>query len=129
MEIVVLNESARFPDSADGVTKALPEPGEKPFFILDSDIFRHGWQTSNPLRLTQYLELQKMDVLLLTVTRQQICGHKCSDVLTDKKDSRPCAIARGRPSGIRPEGRRYIARTVDMTETAEKRIYHQDECI
>jgi len=81
LDIVVSDERNALLDSAGGVVKALDELGRAPFFILNSDTFWSERQTPNLLRLARYFESKDMDLLLLTVDRQQACGHGRGDFL------------------------------------------------
>jgi len=65
------DEGNQLLESGGGVVKALPLLGEKPFFILNTDTF---WQEeiSNLNRLSAHFDPQCMDMLLLTVHREQV---------------------------------------------------------
>lgn len=83
LDIVISDEQAELLDSAGGVVKALPQLGKKPFFILNSDTFWQDSHMPNLVRLAQHFEPKEMDMLLLTVNRQQAVGHKRGDFLLD----------------------------------------------
>lgn len=85
LELIISDERKELLDSAGGVIKALPSLGEKPFFILNSDTFWQDAQESNLLRLAQHFDAQTMDMLLLTVSRQQAGGHQRGDFVADSK--------------------------------------------
>lgn len=73
--IVISDESERLLDSAGGIVKALPELGERPFYILNADTF---WIDQGPLnlgRLALAWDAAKMDILLMLADLHQATGH------------------------------------------------------
>lgn len=73
--IIISDESDRLLDSAGGIVKALPELGQKPFYILNADTF---WIDHGPLnlgRLALAWDAGKMDILLMLADLHQATGH------------------------------------------------------
>ncbi|MER9295880.1 nucleotidyltransferase family protein [Mesorhizobium sp. M0621] len=74
-KIVISDESEKLLDSAGGIVKALPELGERPFYILNADTF---WIDDGPLnlkRLALAWDAAKMDILLMLADLHQATGH------------------------------------------------------
>jgi MurNAc alpha-1-phosphate uridylyltransferase len=73
--IVISDESGGLLDSAGGIVKALPELGEKPFYVLNADTF---WIDNGPSslgRLALAWDDAKMDILLMLADRASATGH------------------------------------------------------
>ncbi|MFD1984993.1 nucleotidyltransferase family protein [Mesorhizobium newzealandense] len=73
--ITISDESEKLLDSAGGIVKALPELGERPFYILNADTF---WIDQGPLnlgRLALAWDAAKMDILLMLADLHQATGH------------------------------------------------------
>jgi len=79
-QFIFSDESDQLLDSGGGVVKALPFLRQKPFFILNTDTF---WQEkeSNLERLAAAFDPDKMDMLLLTVRREQAALPERGDFL------------------------------------------------
>lgn len=79
--VTISDERAELLDSAGGVVKALPLLGENPFFVLNADTFwvDHGKPTLQAM--ADVFDPEKMDMLLLTVKRQQAAGPERGDFL------------------------------------------------
>lgn len=74
-KIAISDESDQLLDSAGGIVKALPDLGQKPFYILNADTF---WIDHGPLnlgRLALAWDAAKMDILLMLADLQQATGH------------------------------------------------------
>jgi len=74
-KIIISDESEKLLDSAGGIVKALPELGEKPFYILNADTF---WIDQDPLNLSRLAlawDAAKMDILLMLADLHQATGH------------------------------------------------------
>jgi len=63
--IVISNERETLLDQGGGIRKALPQIGEEPFFICNTDAFWKAGGGANLRALAQAWDAEKMDVLLL----------------------------------------------------------------
>jgi len=82
-EIILSDERTQLLDSAGGVIKALPHLGKDPFFILNADSFWHEEDNSQLERLANGFNIRDMDMLLLTVRREQAAFPERGDFLSD----------------------------------------------
>lgn len=73
--IVISDESDLLLDSAGGIVKALPQLGEKPFFILNADTFWIDRESSNLDRLALAWDPARMDILLMLSDLDSATGH------------------------------------------------------
>jgi len=85
-EFIFSDEGQALLESGGGVVKALPLLEERPFFILNSDSF---WQEpvgalSNLENLAAHFDADKMDMLLLTLRRDQAALPERGDFLMDE---------------------------------------------
>src|SRR6185312_602408 len=64
-KIVISDESGGLLDSAGGIVKALPELGEKPFYVLNADTFWIDSGAPNLARLALAWDDATMDILLM----------------------------------------------------------------
>jgi MurNAc alpha-1-phosphate uridylyltransferase len=62
-------------DSGGGVKKALPRLGSAPFFLLNADSFWIDGPRSNLLRLAEFWDAGRMDVLLLVSAMSTATGY------------------------------------------------------
>ena len=74
-EIVVSDESGRLLDSAGGIVKALPELGDKPFYVLNADTFWIDSGEASLSRLALAWDEAKMDILLMLADIASATGH------------------------------------------------------
>ncbi|MHC5306258.1 nucleotidyltransferase family protein [Bartonella sp. LJL80] len=79
--IIISNERAELLDSAGGVVKALPHLGSHPFFILNADTFWVDHGAATLAAMARHFDDDKMDMLLLTVRRDQAAGPERGDFL------------------------------------------------
>lgn len=109
-DIIISDESEKLLDSAGGIIKALPHLGQKPFFVLNADTFWTEDQRSNLMKLAQNFNPETMDILMLTVARDQAAAPERGDFLM-KSDGRltraapdiPQAVIYGGALVIRPD--------------------------
>lgn len=82
--VIISDERNELLDSAGGVIKALPLLGRNPFFVLNADTFwvDHGSPTLQAM--ADAFDPDKMDMLLLTVNRNQASGAEHGDFLIDE---------------------------------------------
>lgn len=81
LHIEISDERSQLLDSAGGVIKALPRLGDKPFYILNADTFWIDRGLSNLQAMADYFNPDTMDMLLLTVERQQAAAPERGDFL------------------------------------------------
>lgn len=77
-QFTISDESDQLLDSGGGVAKALPLLGQNPFFILNADTFwleEERASRSNLAIMADVWDVEKMDILLMTVTLDQVVGH------------------------------------------------------
>ena len=74
--ITISDERELLLDSAGGILKALPELGDKTFYILNADTFWVDSQNSNLKRLAQNWDESRMDILLMLADRHHSTGHE-----------------------------------------------------
>ncbi len=74
-KVVVSDESDLLLDSAGGIVRALPELGEKPFYVLNADTFWIDRGTPNLTRLALAWDGAKMDILLMLADIASATGH------------------------------------------------------
>jgi len=99
-QFVFSDEHAQLLDSGGGIVKALDFLGNKPFFILNADTFWQEGDISNLERLMLSFDTDKMDILLLTVRRNQAAlPPERGDFLMDK-DSRLCRARADDPNAV-----------------------------
>jgi MurNAc alpha-1-phosphate uridylyltransferase len=73
--VVISDESERLLDSAGGIVKALPDLGEKPFYVLNADTFWIDDGPPNLGRLALAWDAATMDILLMLADLDQATGH------------------------------------------------------
>lgn len=101
--VIVSDERAELLDSAGGIVKALPILGDKPFFILNADTFwlDEGWLGTGPSsvsRLARLWDGERMDILLMLASMDDVTGHSGStDFLLDEEGR--LSRAQGDPAG------------------------------
>src|SRR5690606_8299904 len=69
------DESDRLLDSAGGIVKALPELGDKPFYVLNADTFWIDSGQPSLDRLALAWDAAKMDILLMLAESASATGH------------------------------------------------------
>jgi MurNAc alpha-1-phosphate uridylyltransferase len=74
-KIVISDESDGLLDSAGGIVKALPELGEKPFYVLNADTFWIDSGAPNLARLALAWDDATMDILLMLADIASATGH------------------------------------------------------
>jgi len=84
-DIIISDEREALLDSAGGVIKALPYLGDDPFFILNADTFWHDTGSPALGRLATAFDAKNMDMLLLTVEREQAAFSERGDFLYEKQ--------------------------------------------
>jgi len=121
---IISDESAQLLDSGGGVVKALPFLGTEPFFILNTDTF---WQEntlnlekkfSNLNQLAEIFDIDKMDMLLLTVRRQQAAFPERGDFLIDA-DSRLSRASQHEPNAIIYAGAMIVNPAIFANQTTK----------
>lgn len=97
--IVISDERDGLLDSAGGIVKALPQLGEKPFYILNADTFWIDAAESNLARLALEWDTARMDILLMLSDLDSATGHSGG---TDFLNSDGGALRRadGDPTGL-----------------------------
>lgn len=73
--VIISDESERLLDSAGGIVKALPDLGEKPFYVLNADTFWIDDGPPNLGRLALAWDAATMDILLMLADLDQATGH------------------------------------------------------
>jgi N-acetyl-alpha-D-muramate 1-phosphate uridylyltransferase len=73
--IIISDESEQLLDSAGGIVKALPELGEKPFYVVNADTFWIDDGPPNLGRLALAWDATTMDILLMLAELDQATGH------------------------------------------------------
>ncbi|GHD17177.1 mannose-1-phosphate guanylyltransferase [Tianweitania populi] len=82
--ITISDERTELLDSAGGIVNALPQLGEKPFYILNADTFWLDQQPSSLSRLAGLWDEARMDILLMLASMDDVTGHSGStDFLID----------------------------------------------
>ncbi|EJF91111.1 nucleotidyltransferase family protein [Bartonella tamiae] len=79
--ILISDECSQLLDSGGGVIKALPLLGNEPFFILNADTFWIDHDDSVLRKMEAYFNPEIMDMLLLTVRRDQSASIERGDFL------------------------------------------------
>ncbi|MFO1150117.1 MAG: nucleotidyltransferase family protein [Alsobacter sp.] len=74
--IVVSDERAALLDSGGGVRKALPQLGERPFFVLNADSFWIDGPRANLVRLAETFDPARMDILMLLAATSTAVGYE-----------------------------------------------------
>lgn len=74
-QVIISDESERLLDSAGGIVKALPDLGEKPFYVLNADTFWIDDGPPNLGRLALAWDAATMDILLMLADLDQATGH------------------------------------------------------
>lgn len=98
-KIVISDESDGLLDSAGGIVKALPELGEKPFYVLNADTFWIDSGAPNLARLAFAWDDATMDILLMLADIASATGHNGgTDFLTDPNGG--LRRAKGDPAGL-----------------------------
>jgi len=141
---IISDESAQLLDSGGGVVKALPFLGTEPFLILNTDTF---WQEnaleqfpknvkrfldkncgenkndqkeifSNLNQLAEIFDIDKMDMLLLTVRRQQAAFPERGDFLMNV-DGRLSRASPHDPNAVIYAGAMIVNPAIFANQTAE----------
>jgi MurNAc alpha-1-phosphate uridylyltransferase len=73
--ITISDESESLLNSAGGIVKALPELGQKPFYILNADTFWIDRHEPNLKRLALAWDASRMDILLMLADLDSATGH------------------------------------------------------
>ncbi len=97
--IVISDESESLLNSAGGIVKALPELGEKPFYILNADTFWIDRDEPNLKRLALAWNASRMDILLMLAGLDSATGHSESTDFLAAPDGR-LSRAAGDPTGL-----------------------------
>jgi MurNAc alpha-1-phosphate uridylyltransferase len=98
-KIVISDESDRLLDSAGGIVKALPELGEKPFYVLNADTFWIDHGASSLARLGLAWDDASMDILLMLADITAATGHSGgTDFLVGPNGA--LRRAKGDPTGL-----------------------------
>jgi len=98
-EIVISDESDLLLDSAGGIVKALPELGNKPFYVLNADTFWIDGGLSNLARLALAWDGATMDILLMLADITCATGHSGgTDFLVEANGA--LRRAKGDPAGL-----------------------------
>lgn len=97
--IVISDESERLLDSAGGIVKALPELGNKPFYILNADTFWLDAGKPNLERLALAWDGAAMDILLMLAELPSTTGHSGGTDFLIAPDGR-LSRAKGDPGGL-----------------------------
>jgi MurNAc alpha-1-phosphate uridylyltransferase len=74
-QVVISDESEALLDSAGGIVKALPQLGEKPFYIINADTFWIDSGAPSLDRLALAWDASKMDILLMLADLHSATGH------------------------------------------------------
>jgi len=97
--ITISDERDQLLDSAGGIVKALPLLGDEPFFILNADTFWLDEAPSSLSRLAALWDSERMDILLMLASMDDVTGHSGStDFLLDREGR--LARAKGDPAGL-----------------------------
>ena len=98
-KIVISDESDGLLDSAGGIVKALPELGEKPFYVLNADTFWIDSGAPSLARLALAWDDATMDILLMLADIASATGHSGgTDFLIDPNGG--LRRAKGDPAGL-----------------------------
>ena len=97
--ITISDERTELLDSAGGIVKALPELGDKPFYILNADTFWLDQSPSSLSRLAGLWDDARMDILLMLASMDDVTGHSGSTDFLIDGDGR-LARAKGDPAGL-----------------------------
>ncbi|WP_439273006.1 nucleotidyltransferase family protein [Pseudochrobactrum sp. HB0163] len=76
IKITISDEREQLLDSAGGIIKALPQLGDKVFYILNADTFWVDQQKSNLRRLAGNWDEKNMDILLMLAERHHATGYE-----------------------------------------------------
>lgn len=74
--IEISDERAALLDSGGGIVKALPLIGEAPFFLLNADTFWVEGARPNLMRLAEFYDAKRMDILLLVAGVANAVGYE-----------------------------------------------------
>ncbi|MEI5679091.1 nucleotidyltransferase family protein [Mesorhizobium sp. CCNWLW179-1] len=97
--IVISDESESLLNSAGGIVKALPELGERPFYILNADTFWIDRDQPNLKRLALAWDASRMDILLMLSDLDSATGHSGGTDFLAAPDG-TLARAAGDPTGM-----------------------------
>ncbi|NGN43770.1 nucleotidyltransferase family protein [Mesorhizobium sp. CGMCC 1.15528] len=97
--IVISDESESLLNSAGGIVKALPQLGQKPFYILNADTFWIDRNEPNLKRLALAWDASRMDILLMLADLDSATGHSESTDFLVAPDG-TLARAAGDPTGL-----------------------------
>jgi MurNAc alpha-1-phosphate uridylyltransferase len=98
-KIVISDESGQLLDSAGGIVRALPDLGERPFYILNADTFWIDDGPANLGRLARAWDAGSMDILLMLAGLDQATGHSGGTDFTIAPDG-VLHRAKGDPAGL-----------------------------
>lgn len=73
--IIISDERAELLDSAGGIVKALPLIGLSPFYILNADTFWIDEGEKNLIRLANFWDGERMDILVMLAELSDTTGH------------------------------------------------------
>ncbi|MDQ0330719.1 MULTISPECIES: nucleotidyltransferase family protein [Phyllobacteriaceae] len=117
-KIVISDESDRLLDSAGGIVKALPELGDKPFYILNADTFWLDAGSPNLERLALAWDATAMDILIMLADLSSTTGHSGGTDFLIAPDGR-LARAKGDPTGLIYAGAAIVAPSIFAGASAE----------
>jgi N-acetyl-alpha-D-muramate 1-phosphate uridylyltransferase len=98
-KVLISDESAGLLDSAGGVIKALPQLGDRPFFLINADTFWIDRGGSNLERLALAWDGARMDILLMLAELSSTTGHTGLGDFVSDEDGR-LARAPKNPDGL-----------------------------
>jgi MurNAc alpha-1-phosphate uridylyltransferase len=98
-QVVISDESEALLDSAGGIVKALPELGEKPFYIINADTFWIDSGAPSLSRLALAWDAAKMDILLMLADLHSATGHSGGTDFLMAPDG-ALQRSRGDPAGL-----------------------------
>jgi N-acetyl-alpha-D-muramate 1-phosphate uridylyltransferase len=86
--MIISDERSGLLDSAGGIVKALPDLGQKPFYILNADTFWIDEKGISLAALNILFDETKMDIALLLVGPKNAVGHSGSGDFIVAEDGR-----------------------------------------
>lgn len=81
-KMIISDERSGLLDSAGGIVQALPDVGQKPFYILNADTFWVDKSGASLAALNALFDADKMDIALLLVGPENAIGHSGSGDFT-----------------------------------------------
>lgn len=97
--IVISDESDGLLDSAGGIVKALPELGERPFYVLNADTFWIDSGAPSLARLALAWDDARMDILLMLADIESATGHSGGTDFSMEPNGALCR-SKGDPAGL-----------------------------